>query len=177
MPLSHTPLQQAIHWLFECWWRRDLKGKEELGWTAFLVCLENTVTLEKPVLEPLYNILIKYKLADHLIFYIVDEMFMLFGHIPRSVRSEGSVLYERCFSVWTLHLREGSRSLILSSSVSSGPLILNKKRFVYMCLWAHTFETLFSTVIYHFYITVCCSFFRGSGSLPSFFLGTTTSFG
>ncbi|KAK2913973.1 hypothetical protein Q8A67_002372 [Cirrhinus molitorella] len=51
LPLSHTPLQQAIHWLFECWWKRDLKGKEELGWTAFLVCLENTVTLEKPVSE------------------------------------------------------------------------------------------------------------------------------
>ncbi len=72
LPLSHTPLQQAIHWLFECWWRLDLKGKEELGWTAFLVCLENTVTLEKPVLEPLY-INIKYEVADHLIFYIVDE--------------------------------------------------------------------------------------------------------
>uniref|UniRef100_A0A8C2BJA5 Non-SMC condensin II complex, subunit G2 n=1 Tax=Cyprinus carpio TaxID=7962 RepID=A0A8C2BJA5_CYPCA len=53
LPLSHTPLQQAIHWLFECWWRRDLKGKEDLGWTAFLVCLENTVTLEKPVLDEL----------------------------------------------------------------------------------------------------------------------------
>lgn len=105
-------------------------------------------------------------------------MFMLFGYVPRSVSSEGSVLYERCFSVWTLHLSEGSRSLILSSSVSSGPLILNKKRFVYMCLWAHTFETLFSTVIDLFlYNSGYCSFFRGSGSLPSFFLGTTTSFG
>ncbi len=68
-------------------------------------------------------------------------MFMLFVHVPRPVSSEDSVLYERCFSVWTLHLREGSRSLILSSNASSGPLILNKRRFVYMCLWAHTFET------------------------------------
>uniref|UniRef100_A0A673LZK7 Condensin-2 complex subunit G2-like n=1 Tax=Sinocyclocheilus rhinocerous TaxID=307959 RepID=A0A673LZK7_9TELE len=61
LPLSHTPLQQAIHWLFECWWRRDLKGKEELGWTVFLVCLENTVTLEKPIMFILFCLLLIFQ--------------------------------------------------------------------------------------------------------------------
>uniref|UniRef100_A0A671NUE3 Condensin-2 complex subunit G2-like n=1 Tax=Sinocyclocheilus anshuiensis TaxID=1608454 RepID=A0A671NUE3_9TELE len=61
LPLSHTPLQQAIHWLFEGWWRRDLKGKEELGWTAFLVCLENTVTLEKPIIFILFCLLLIFQ--------------------------------------------------------------------------------------------------------------------
>ncbi|XP_076829312.1 condensin-2 complex subunit G2 isoform X2 [Brachyhypopomus gauderio] len=51
LPLSEMPLQQAVHWLFECWWKRGLLGKEELGWTAFVVCLENTVTLKKPMSE------------------------------------------------------------------------------------------------------------------------------
>uniref|UniRef100_A0A8B9JJH0 Non-SMC condensin II complex, subunit G2 n=1 Tax=Astyanax mexicanus TaxID=7994 RepID=A0A8B9JJH0_ASTMX len=47
LPLSEVPLQQAVHWLLECWWKRGLQGKEELGWTAFVVCLENTVTLNE----------------------------------------------------------------------------------------------------------------------------------
>ncbi|XP_035375736.1 condensin-2 complex subunit G2 isoform X2 [Electrophorus electricus] len=51
LPLSEMPLQRAIHWLFECWWRRGLPGKAELGWTAFVVCLENTVILKKPISE------------------------------------------------------------------------------------------------------------------------------
>lgn len=48
--MSEVPLKKAIHWLFECWWRRGLEGKEELGWTAFVDCLENTVTLKKTVM-------------------------------------------------------------------------------------------------------------------------------
>ncbi|KAG9274713.1 condensin-2 complex subunit G2 [Astyanax mexicanus] len=51
LPLSEVPLQQAVHWLLECWWKRGLQGKEELGWTAFVVCLENTVTLKQSVSE------------------------------------------------------------------------------------------------------------------------------
>ncbi|XP_037400986.1 condensin-2 complex subunit G2 [Pygocentrus nattereri] len=51
LPVSELPLQQAVHWLCECWWRRGLQGKEELGWTAFVVCLENTVTLKTSVRE------------------------------------------------------------------------------------------------------------------------------
>lgn len=184
LPLSHTPLQQAIHWLFECWWRQDLKGKEELGWTAFLVCLENTVTLEKPVLEyalltDRYDIIILTCVSFdwYHFLYCRWAMLMLFGYVPRSVSSEGSALFERCFSVWTLHLKEVSRSLIHCSSASSGPLISNKKRFVYICVCGlmslrHYF--LQEIILYN---SVYCSFFRGNGSLPSFFLGTTTSFG
>ncbi|TRY99501.1 hypothetical protein DNTS_014206, partial [Danionella cerebrum] len=58
LPLSHIPLQQAIHWLFECWWNRDLQGKEDFGLTAFLVCLENAITISKPVnqLKRLYSL-------------------------------------------------------------------------------------------------------------------------
>ncbi|XP_062850580.1 condensin-2 complex subunit G2 [Trichomycterus rosablanca] len=51
LPLTEMPLQQAIHWLFECWWRQGLQGKEELGWTAFVACLESTVTLKKTLSE------------------------------------------------------------------------------------------------------------------------------
>lgn len=148
-------------------------SKRERGaWLDCFPCLfgEYCYTWETGTITTLYQ----YKIwtgRSFNILYCGWEMFMLFVHVPRPVSSEGSLLYGRCFSVWTLHLREGSRSLILSSNASSGPLILNKRRFVYMFLWAHTFETLFSTIIDHFYITLFIAHFSGE-AVPclSFFL-------
>uniref|UniRef100_A0A8C7IGQ5 Non-SMC condensin II complex, subunit G2 n=1 Tax=Oncorhynchus kisutch TaxID=8019 RepID=A0A8C7IGQ5_ONCKI len=46
---NKMPLRQAVHGLCEAWWKKGLLGKEELGRTAFLVCLEKTLILKKPV--------------------------------------------------------------------------------------------------------------------------------
>ncbi|KAM9417840.1 condensin-2 complex subunit G2 isoform 1-T2 [Salvelinus alpinus] len=51
LPASQMPLRQAVHGLCEAWWKKGLLGKEELGRTAFLVCLEKTLILKKPVTE------------------------------------------------------------------------------------------------------------------------------
>ncbi|XP_042164642.1 condensin-2 complex subunit G2 [Oncorhynchus tshawytscha] len=51
LPASEMPLRQAVHGLCEAWWKKGLLGKEELGRTAFLVCLEKTLILKKPVNE------------------------------------------------------------------------------------------------------------------------------
>ncbi|XP_041737015.1 condensin-2 complex subunit G2 [Coregonus clupeaformis] len=51
LPASEMPLRQAVHRLCEAWWKKGLLGKEELGRTAFLVCLEKTLILKKPGAE------------------------------------------------------------------------------------------------------------------------------
>ena len=49
LPASEVPLQQAVFRLCEAWWKKGLLGKEELGRTAFLICLEKSFMLKKPV--------------------------------------------------------------------------------------------------------------------------------
>uniref|UniRef100_A0A671M9M1 Condensin-2 complex subunit G2-like n=2 Tax=Sinocyclocheilus anshuiensis TaxID=1608454 RepID=A0A671M9M1_9TELE len=103
LPLSHTPLQQAIHWLFECWWRRDLKGKEELGWTAFLVCLENTVTLEKPVGElrrlcTLREVLLSVDFASERGQQVIDPLLQCFFRPSHIKQEEGKRFLAFLFS-------------------------------------------------------------------------------
>uniref|UniRef100_A0A672RXJ0 Condensin-2 complex subunit G2 n=1 Tax=Sinocyclocheilus grahami TaxID=75366 RepID=A0A672RXJ0_SINGR len=103
LPLSHTPLQQAIHWLFECWWRRDLKGKEELGWTAFLVCLENTVTLEKPVGElrrlcTLREVLLSVDFASERGQQVIDLLLQCFFRPSHIKQEEGKRFLAFLFS-------------------------------------------------------------------------------
>ncbi|XP_010901094.1 condensin-2 complex subunit G2 [Esox lucius] len=48
LPASEMPLRQAVYGLCEAWWKKSLLGKEDLGRTAFLVCLEKTLILKKP---------------------------------------------------------------------------------------------------------------------------------
>ncbi|XP_016295448.1 condensin-2 complex subunit G2-like [Sinocyclocheilus anshuiensis] len=103
LPLSHTPLQQAIHWLFEGWWRRDLKGKEELGWTAFLVCLENTVTLEKPVSElrrlcTLREVLLSVDFASERGQQVIDPLLQCFFRASHIKQEEGKRFLAFLFS-------------------------------------------------------------------------------
>ncbi|XP_016386174.1 LOW QUALITY PROTEIN: condensin-2 complex subunit G2 [Sinocyclocheilus rhinocerous] len=103
LPLSHTPLQQAIHWLFECWWRRDLKGKEELGWTAFLGCLENTVTLEKPVGElrrlcTLREVLLSVDFASERGQQVIDPLLQCFFRPCHIKQEEGKRFLAFLFS-------------------------------------------------------------------------------
>ncbi|XP_048040750.1 condensin-2 complex subunit G2 isoform X1 [Megalobrama amblycephala] len=103
LPLSHTPLQQAIHWLFECWWKRDLNGKEELGWTAFLVCLENTVTLEKPVSElrrlcTLREVLLSVDFASERGQQVIDPLLQCFFKASHIKQEEGKRFLAFLFS-------------------------------------------------------------------------------
>ncbi|XP_052007489.1 condensin-2 complex subunit G2 [Xyrauchen texanus] len=103
LPLSQTPLQQAIHWLFECWWRRGLKGKEELGWTAFLVCLENTVTLEKPVNElrrlcTLREVLLSVDFGSEKGQQVIDPLLQCFFRVSHIKQEEGKRFLAFLFS-------------------------------------------------------------------------------
>ncbi|XP_051556991.1 LOW QUALITY PROTEIN: condensin-2 complex subunit G2-like [Myxocyprinus asiaticus] len=103
LPLSQTPLQQAIHWLFECWWRRGLKGKEELGWTAFLVCLENTVTLEKPVGElrrlcTLCEVLLSVDFTSERGQQVIDPLLQCFFRVSHIKQEEGKRFLAFLFS-------------------------------------------------------------------------------
>ncbi|XP_028826068.1 condensin-2 complex subunit G2 [Denticeps clupeoides] len=43
IPESEGALQQSIYSFFECWWKKGLHGKEELGLTTFLFCLKKSV--------------------------------------------------------------------------------------------------------------------------------------
>ncbi|XP_056318859.1 condensin-2 complex subunit G2 [Danio aesculapii] len=103
LPLSQTPLQQAIHWLFECWWRRDLQGKDELGWTAFLVCLENTVTLDKPVSElrrlcSLREVLLSVDFASEKGQQVIDPLLQCFFRASHVKQEEGKRFLAFLFS-------------------------------------------------------------------------------
>lgn len=103
LPLSQTPLQQAIHWLFECWWRRDLQGKEELGWTAFLVCLENTVTLDKPVSElrrlcSLREVLLSVDFGSEKGQQVIDPLLQCFFRASHIKQEEGKRFLAFLFS-------------------------------------------------------------------------------
>ncbi|XP_046880191.1 condensin-2 complex subunit G2 [Hypomesus transpacificus] len=51
LPASEVPLQQAVFRVCEAWWKKGLLGKEELGRTAFLMCLEKSFMLKKPGAE------------------------------------------------------------------------------------------------------------------------------
>lgn len=43
LPTSQVVLTFAIQHLFEAWWDKGLKGKEELGKTAFMMLLEKSL--------------------------------------------------------------------------------------------------------------------------------------
>lgn len=49
LPVSEAPLQLHIHTLCEAWWKKDLKEKEKFGHTAFLISLQKSFILKKPV--------------------------------------------------------------------------------------------------------------------------------
>ncbi|XP_060771598.1 condensin-2 complex subunit G2 [Neoarius graeffei] len=94
LPVSEVPLQKAIHWLFECWWRRGLQGKEELGWTAFISCLENTVMLKKTVSElnrlySLHDVLLSVEFDSERGQYITDHLLQCFLSTNHIRREEG----------------------------------------------------------------------------------------
>lgn len=49
LPASETPLLLHIHTLCDAWWQKGLKEKEQFGRTAFLLSLQKSFTLKKPV--------------------------------------------------------------------------------------------------------------------------------
>ncbi|XP_053338290.1 condensin-2 complex subunit G2 [Clarias gariepinus] len=94
LPVSEVPLQKAMHWLFECWWRRGLEGREELGWTAFVSCLENTVTLKKTMselnrLHSLREVLLSVEFDSERGQYITDLLLQCFISTNHIKREEG----------------------------------------------------------------------------------------
>ncbi|XP_066537007.1 condensin-2 complex subunit G2 [Hoplias malabaricus] len=94
LPLSEVYLQKAIHWLFECWWRKGLQGKEELGWTAFVVCLENTLSFKTQVSElnrlySLKEVLLTVDFESEEGQYITSPLLQGFLSISHIKREEG----------------------------------------------------------------------------------------
>ncbi|XP_036378397.1 condensin-2 complex subunit G2 [Megalops cyprinoides] len=51
LPASEVPVQLGILQLCERWWRMELVGRQELGRTAFVFCLEKTLMLKNPGAE------------------------------------------------------------------------------------------------------------------------------
>ncbi|KAG5850328.1 hypothetical protein ANANG_G00081060 [Anguilla anguilla] len=51
LPASEVLVQQGVQQLCEAWWVKGLEGREELGRTAFLLCLEKSLMLNKPWAE------------------------------------------------------------------------------------------------------------------------------
>ncbi|KAJ8419130.1 hypothetical protein AAFF_G00006290 [Aldrovandia affinis] len=51
LPASEVPVQLEIQRLCEAWWQKGLNGREELGRTAFLLCLERSLLLKNPGAE------------------------------------------------------------------------------------------------------------------------------
>lgn len=49
LPISEAPLHRHIHILCEAWWKKGLKEKEKFGRTAFLISLQKSFILKKPV--------------------------------------------------------------------------------------------------------------------------------
>ncbi|KAG7330611.1 hypothetical protein KOW79_006833 [Hemibagrus wyckioides] len=103
LPLSEVPLQKAIHWLFECWWRRGLQGKEELGWTAFVACLENAVTLKKTLSElnrlySLRDVLLSVEFDSERGQYITNPLLQCFLSTNHIKREEGKRFLAFLFS-------------------------------------------------------------------------------
>ncbi|KAG7224983.1 hypothetical protein INR49_014900 [Caranx melampygus] len=51
LPVLEAPLQLHIHALCEGWWKKGLKEKETFGRTAFLISLQRTFILKKPIMR------------------------------------------------------------------------------------------------------------------------------
>ncbi|XP_061095489.1 condensin-2 complex subunit G2 isoform X1 [Conger conger] len=51
LPASEVPVRLAIHRLCEAWWQKGLEGREDLGRTAFVLCLERSLMLTNPGAE------------------------------------------------------------------------------------------------------------------------------
>lgn len=49
LPVSEAPLQLLLQILFEAWWKKGLKEREKFGRSAFLISLQKSFILKKPV--------------------------------------------------------------------------------------------------------------------------------
>lgn len=112
MPVSEAPLQLCMLTLFEAWWKKDLKEKEEFGRTAFLISLKKSFALKKPVSiwPQLY--------VSHLSIFCSSYkvMFSSLICVIRVLRSKESGISMMCFWVWTTHQTTTSRLQICYSS-------------------------------------------------------------
>ncbi|KAL1006796.1 hypothetical protein UPYG_G00077220 [Umbra pygmaea] len=107
LPASEMPLRQAVHSLCEAWWMKGLLGKEELGRTAFLVCLEKTLILKKPRAEirrlwALHDVLLTVDFTSEASKELIDMLLQCFLSVNHIRTDEGKRLMVFLFS-WNVN--------------------------------------------------------------------------
>uniref|UniRef100_A0A673Y3I7 Non-SMC condensin II complex, subunit G2 n=1 Tax=Salmo trutta TaxID=8032 RepID=A0A673Y3I7_SALTR len=107
LPASEMPLRQAIHGLCEAWWKKGLLGKEELGRTAFLGCLEKTLILKKPGAEiqrlwGFHEVLFTVDFASECSKELIDLLLQCFLSVNHIKNEDGKRLMVFLFS-WNVN--------------------------------------------------------------------------
>uniref|UniRef100_A0A8C3AZ80 Non-SMC condensin II complex, subunit G2 n=1 Tax=Cyclopterus lumpus TaxID=8103 RepID=A0A8C3AZ80_CYCLU len=92
LPVSEAPLQLHIHTLCEAWWKKGLKEKEQFGRTAFLISLQKSFTLKKPVSNcprvwSLHDVLLSLDYTSEENKQIIDLLLQCF-HRPNYIRND-----------------------------------------------------------------------------------------
>ncbi|KAJ8010221.1 hypothetical protein DPEC_G00072750 [Dallia pectoralis] len=107
LPVSEMPLRQAVYGLCEAWWKKSLLGKEQLGRTAFLMCLEKTLILKKPGHEiqrlwSLHEVLLTVDFASEESRELINMLLQCFLSINYIRNEEGKRLTVFLFS-WNVN--------------------------------------------------------------------------
>uniref|UniRef100_A0A4W5KQN4 Non-SMC condensin II complex, subunit G2 n=1 Tax=Hucho hucho TaxID=62062 RepID=A0A4W5KQN4_9TELE len=107
LPASEMPLRLVIHGLCEAWWKKGLLGKEELGRTAFLVCLEKTLILKKPGAEiqrlwGFHEVLFTVDFASECSKELIDLLLQCFLSVNHIKNEDGKRLMVFLFS-WNIN--------------------------------------------------------------------------
>ncbi|KAK6292869.1 hypothetical protein J4Q44_G00363700 [Coregonus suidteri] len=107
LPASEMPLRHAITGLCEAWWKKGLLGKEELGRTAFLVCLEKTLILKKPGAEiqrlwGFHEVLLTVDFASESSQELIDLLLQCFLSVNHIRNEDGKRLMVFLFS-WNVN--------------------------------------------------------------------------
>ncbi|XP_034428998.1 condensin-2 complex subunit G2 isoform X1 [Hippoglossus hippoglossus] len=113
LPISEAPLQLHIHTFCEAWWKKGLKKREQFGRTAFLISLQKSFILKKPVVEiqrlwSLHDVLLSLDYTSEDNKQIVDLLLQCF-HRPIYMRNDdGKRFLVFLFSwnvnfIWVIH--------------------------------------------------------------------------
>ncbi|KAJ8277591.1 hypothetical protein GJAV_G00077250, partial [Gymnothorax javanicus] len=103
LPASEVPVQLGIQRLCEAWWEKGLQGGEELGWTAFIFCLENSLLLKNPGPEiqrlwNLHEVLLTVDFEAEESREVKDLLLQCFLSVAHIRREEGRRFLTFCFS-------------------------------------------------------------------------------
>uniref|UniRef100_A0A3P9NTA7 Non-SMC condensin II complex, subunit G2 n=1 Tax=Poecilia reticulata TaxID=8081 RepID=A0A3P9NTA7_POERE len=115
LPVSEAPLQLHIQTLFETWWKKELLEREKFGRTAFLISLQKSFILKKPVsaaeiqrVWSLHNVLKSLDYTSENNKQIIDLLLQCF-HRPTHIRNDdGKRFLVFLFSwnvdfIWLIH--------------------------------------------------------------------------